>query len=736
MFHYLKKKKLKSGEKIKIDNVTSELKKAGSKIYEYYLINIVEKVLKSLKKKDLKNFYLYYYCLSNLIDYKVSNVNPFVKMFVKFILDTYIDSINIKKNYLNVCSLLENNTILPGYNDMKLYDHQKKLFTICKRDHPKLILYTAPTGTGKTMSPLGLSENNKVIFVCAARHVGLALAKSAISIKKKIAFAFGCNGAEDIRLHYFAASKFKKHQLVDDYRCVCGKLKCGKIGQDIKFKNGNKKVDNSVGDKVEIMICDIKSYMYAMYYMCAFNSEENLILYWDEPTITMDYKDHEFHKDIKNNWSKNKIPNIILSSATLPKQDELVDVVNDFKTKFGLGVVYDIISHDCNKSIPLLNKDNYVEMPHYLHNNYDEMICSVNHCENYKTLMRYYSLEEIVKFVSYVCDHGYIRDERYLIENYFDSVNDLQIDKIKIHYISVLKNLDSNKYLEIFDYFKTNRVKKYDSTIHISTSDAKTLTDGPTIFLADNVDKIAKFILTESKIHKKVMDDLTETINYNEKIIAEIDKLEKKEEDMIGSAIENENKMSDEERIPPEVKKIRKDIENLRGLVKSVSLHDIFIPNTLDHLKHWSDIIEKTNQFSCKIDENMVQKIMLLKIEPMWKILLLMGVGVFTTHKDITYTEIMKDLADKQHLYLIVASSDYIYGTNYQFMHGYLSKDLENMTQEKIIQSLGRIGRNNNQKSYSIRLRNDDLIKKIMNKEEDKPEVENMNKLFITEFDE
>ena len=46
----------------------------------------------------------------------------------------------------------------------------------------------SPTGTGKTLTPIGLSEKNKIIFVCAARHVGLALAKAAISCKKKIAF--------------------------------------------------------------------------------------------------------------------------------------------------------------------------------------------------------------------------------------------------------------------------------------------------------------------------------------------------------------------------------------------------------------------------------------------------------------------------------------------------------------------------------------------------------------------
>jgi hypothetical protein len=92
----------------------------------------------------------------------------------------------------------------------------------------------------------------------------------------------------------------------------------------------------------------------------------------------------------------------------------------------------------------------------------------------------------------------------------------------------------------------------------------------------------------------------------------------------------------------------------------------------------------------------------------------------------------MKQLAVQQKLYLIIASSDYIYGTNYQFCHGYISKDLSNMTQEKTIQALGRIGRNQLNKEYSIRFRDDALIEKIFVDVEDRPEVENMNKLFNT----
>jgi hypothetical protein len=128
-----------------------------------------------------------------------------------------------------------------------------------------------------------------------------------------------------------------------------------------------------------------------------------------------------------------------------------------------------------------------------------------------------------------------------------------------------------------------------------------------------------------------------------------------------------------------------------------------------------------------------VEEIMAMdNVNDIWKVLLIMGIGLFSQTQPIVYTEKVKLLAEEQSLYLIIANGDYIYGTNYQFCHGYLSKDLSNMTQEKIIQAMGRIGRNQLQQNYTVRFRND-IIRKIFMEEEDKIEVMNMNNLFCSE---
>tara|TARA_B100001057_G_C22801222_1_gene931582 strand:- start:1357 stop:1830 length:474 start_codon:yes stop_codon:yes gene_type:complete len=156
----------------------------------------------------------------------------------------------------------------------------------------------------------------------------------------------------------------------------------------------------------------------------------------------------------------------------------------------------------------------------------------------------------------------------------------------------------------------------------------------------------------------------------------------------------------------------------------------MYIPNNKDHLIKWGHM-HITNAFTSDISEHTVEQIMLIDdMDDIWKLLLLMGIGVFSIHTSSRYTEIMKDLAKSKKLYIIIASSDFIYGTNYQFDHCYLGKDLLNMTQEKIIQALGRVGRNKISDEYTIRIRDNSLISKIFNYDKNKPEVVNMRRLF------
>jgi hypothetical protein len=788
---------VKKADIIRIEKNDSK-KMKNSNAVEYVLLELVENVLK-YKKMDSDQWVIHYFTLYKLIRSSIPYINRHVSEIVNYLLNSMDEELNMLDILGRSVEFIEKNEQLLRYSDLTLYQHQKQIFTVVKDNStPKLILYIAPTGTGKTLTPIGLSEKYRVIFVCAARHVGLALARASISVGKKIAFAFGCASADDIRLHYFAAKEYKVNK------------RSGGIG----------KVDNSIGDKVEIMICDLKSYLPAMYYMKAFNEVEDIVVYWDEPTITMDYETHELHETISQNWRENLIPNMVLSSATLPKLHELTETISDYQGRFPGAEVYNIVSHDCKKSIPIINKFGYVVAPHYLSDNYANILRIVEHCETNLTLMRYLDLNEVVRFIDFVEKEGFIATNMRVCRH-FASLDDMNMQNIKLHYLRVLKHIQNGetRWSELYNLLRMrkekrilsnssidpagNKIRKYASVgpgtyasttctlnssmnsekagqpivkmpsahpavnananpgtvvpvtqqeeqcaIYITTKDAFTLTDGPTIFLANDVEKIARFYIQQANIPANVMEDIMKKIEFNNQVNERIELMERELEDLVernamkGDCADSSMKTGKKTKEEPKVKtatgtdgrlveKMTNDLDTMRSMIKSAELNETFVPNKPAHLKKWAENVENiTRAFTSDIDEETIVEIMLLKdVADSWKVLLLMGIGVFTNHPSIAYTEIMKRLADSQKLYMIIASSDYIYGTNYQFCHGYLSKDMV-LTQEKIIQALGRIGRSNIQQNYSIRFRHDEQIRKLFYEETDKPEVRNMNLLF------
>ncbi len=777
-----------SGDKIRLDRFDTESIK-NNNIYEVVLIDHLQKLLTAKKLNNEKTFHYHYYTLYKLIRNDIARLNKHVTNLTHIVLNKFADDINKSIVIENAVEFIEKNESLLKYGDLTLYQHQKDIFTLIKNPRPKLILYMAPTGTGKTMTPIALSEEKKIIFVCAARHVGLALARAAVSVDKKIAFAFGCSSADDIRLHYFAAKEYTKN----------------------KRTGGIRKVDNSVGDNVQIIICDIRSYLPAMYYMLAFFQANDIVTYWDEPTITMDYNEHEFHKTIRKNWKENVIPTVVLSSATLPKENELTETIPDFLNKFPGAEICNIISHDCKKSIPIINKDGLVVLPHYLSSNFDEMTKIANHCKQYLTLLRYFDLKEVVEFVSFVNKHNYANN-KMRIDRHFEDLDAINMTNIKIYYVEMLRNIPSANWSIIYNYFEQNRKPRIlensavdvkgnkiqkirslgpgvssssnllagapisrlaseqitskrnsenamqgTSGVYVTTKDAYTLTDGPTIFISNDIEKIAKFCIQQANIPNAVMEDLMKKIEFNNVINKQIDEIET-ELDVIKEGIEARvknsvnvhhegHRVTGRKKSNKDPKKLGKDIPEemqnkgalnkmtekinaLRAMIKRASLNETFVPNKRSHLEKWAPDANVSNAFTSSIEEQVVCDIMALsKVDNLWKVLLMMGIGVFINHENIRYTEIMKNLADEQKLYMIIATSDYIFGTNYQFCHGFLSKDLD-LTQEKVIQAMGRIGRSNIQQIYTIRFRDDTQIMKLFTSDTDKPEVRNMNKLF------
>ena len=720
-------KKIKSADAIRIQTVDKRIRTNRADIYEFDCMDMIKVILKnSLKKGD------YHIELYTLIEWRkatLPHTNPFVLELVDLVIGYGIHMVSIQTMVAKSHELIEKNGKLYQYENKTLFSHQKELFSIFKKkdnvvNNPKLVLYTAPTGTGKTLSPIGLSEGYKIIFVCVARHVGLALAKSAISVEKKVAFAFGCDAISDIRLHYFSAIDFQRN------------WKTGGIW----------KVDHSNGEKVEIMICDVHSYLHAMRYMLAFNEPANLLTYWDEPTMTLDYEDHPLHKTIKENWCNNVVPNFVLSSATLPNESEIQDCILDFRTHFDNAVIHTIASYDCKKSIPILTSKGFSFMPHIHCNTTDELRSYASFCSDNKTLLRYFDLEEIVHFITFIHEHELI-PPNYHMDQWFEDITHITMKNLKLYYLVLLQNIESADFVRCRDFLSARQVKKYPritknesslSGVLLTTRDSSTLTDGPTIYLAENVVNLAKFYVQQSEIPENVLKQLLEGINKNETLFNGIHNLECELEKR--SKVKDNSGDNGEEKKKPHREKgendeattiIRNSILNLRDQLYHLSLNKLYIPNSKEHLDKWSS--SKTpirNAFTSDLGEQTVKEIMEMKINTSYKVLILMGVGVLVKQETKEYEEMVKRLAEEQKLFLILTSSDYIYGTNYQFCHGFIGKDLKNMTPQKILQAMGRIGRNKHQQDYTVRFRDDDMIMSLFRTPEINREGVNMNRLF------
>jgi len=749
-------KKMKSVDLLRIQNLEANIESNKKVVYEFLVLDFCNELCRYLGKDNTKYAY-YLYTLIQLSKSSIANVNSHVLTYMNSVINVANSVTDLSKIVERAFVFIEQNPYLLEYEDKTLFAHQKQLFSIFRNQTAaasRLVLYIAPTGTGKTLSPIGLSVNYRIIFVCVARHIGLALAKSAISMEKKIAFAFGAETASDIRLHYFAASDYTK-----DWR-----------------SGGIRKVNNAIGDKVEIMICDVQSYLIAMRYMLAFNPAERMCTYWDEPTITMDYENHDLHAVIHQNWVENKIPNIVLSCATLPKEEEILDTIADFRSRFDDAEVHTIASYDCRKSIPIITKDGVCALPHTMYESHADLMECANYCAENKTLLRYFDLSEIVEFITYINKMALV-DQRFMMRNYFPDIASITMNSLKLYYLDILQQIAPTAWDAIYKHMKAMQKPKFNaalkksvsvdssqmtksaggggalsrmqsvssndatvkpassatSGILLTTAHAHTLTAGPTIFLTEDAKKIGTFYTQQSEIPKAMFQELIAKIQTNDKFSAQLEELERTLEEVTQPDSEKKTKQKekDDESQGPVIQDLYKKIDVLRKQIRVISLDAVYIPNTTQHQTKWTGQVVDA-AFCPNISEEVVKEIMGLYIDNTFKVLLLLGIGVFIRDVDSKYLEVMKRLASNQELFIIIASSDFVFGTNYNFCHGFIGKDMANMTQAKTIQCLGRIGRSAIQSTYTVRFRDDGFIYNLFKTPAMNMEAVNMSKLFST----
>jgi hypothetical protein len=388
-------------------------------------------------------------------------------------------------------------------------------------------------------------------------------------------------------------------------------------------------------------------------------------------------------------------------------------------------------------------------------------------------MLRYFDLNEIVRFLFYVNEKEFV-PERFQMKNYFADIADITMNSLKIYYLEVLQRLKKDDWPQIHTYMKTVQKPKFSpsgsftkahsvdsvfdknassggllkrtqsigsiattttkpasSGVLITTADAYTLTDGPTIFLTEDAKKIGQFYIQQSEIPKAMFQDLLAKIDTNNKVGSQLEELERELDALQKPDDEKKTKQKEksDDTQPHAIKEISRKIYALRKQVRNLSLEPEYVPNTKAHQTKWTGGIQ-TAAFCPTLVEESVKEVMGLAVDTYLKLLMLMGIGLFIEGADAKYLEVMKRLATQQDLFMIIASSDFVFGTNYNFCHGFIGKDMANMTQAKTIQCLGRIGRSAIQSTYTARFREDQFIYNLFKTPERNLEAENMSRLF------
>ena len=137
--------------------------------------------------------------------------------------------------------------------------------------------------------------------------------------------------------------------------------------------------------------------------------------------------------------------------------------------------------------------------------------------------------------------------------------------------MKLLKRIKNDEWSEIYNE-KSMHYKLFDDTVQITTKGANTLTDGPTIFITQDTDKIAKFCLQLAKIPKETMTKIMINIDFNNDLSDKITVMEKKFDDGTKEDEEKEKKMADG-RYSDEMKKLLREIKDAKEM--------------LDELKNW-----------------------------------------------------------------------------------------------------------------------------------------------------
>ena len=538
-----------------------------------------------------------------------------------------------------------------------------------------LIYLKTLTGLGKTTSILSISKYislldkpYKVIFCCSNLLDSVRIQVAKLMFNFGLKFGIGNAIGDD------------KYQIKISWNYAQDKRKAEKIKE---LPNINKIIDYHKIHLCDTLICDYVT----TYLILKNNVEFNFILFFDEPTLMTDNIENTKILEYLNKILYYAPKNTILSSATLPERESIINFENHFKNKYNDAFITSILSNKTLVGCIIKDFNNNIITPHINCNNCYELKLFLSKFKNNPLMGKFYTLPYLMNLNKFLKDYNKSIDldeitqfeQENILENILLLLNkiDESIDYIKFKNITCSLNDDcslNNKLLE----------NDYESIVHNKLLTSHSFKYIGICLIADiNPMKYVKTyfypIVNNIKIQLKIKNIGDEYDKYKSNI--------KKVEDEILSII---NSMKEDD---TGIKQCA--IENAKKKIKKLNFRSIFQVNTEDHLKMFSKyVIDYDKSMLCnKINYENID-INSFAIDDDLKFLLYMGIGVYSLQLDEVYTNTVIELLNEKKLAFLVAGEEFSYGSNYPISKIIINDSFgEKHSINTILQLIGRTGR-------------------------------------------
>ena len=120
----------KKRDLIRIENINNSLSENKHILFDFIILDLINKMLSSYSKGKDK-WVFYYYTLTHLQNITLK-MNEILLDEVNRLLIKFESEVNHNLYFENSEMILEKNDVLLRYTDIQLYDHQKRIFNIFK----------------------------------------------------------------------------------------------------------------------------------------------------------------------------------------------------------------------------------------------------------------------------------------------------------------------------------------------------------------------------------------------------------------------------------------------------------------------------------------------------------------------------------------------------------------------------------------------------------------------------